>query len=71
MTYVHVGTSRWREPSRITPPSARLGDQSRAGLPTYHVYAGNGSLMWEENAAGMTEFIYLHGKQVATRKKTN
>jgi hypothetical protein len=44
---------------------------TRAGAPTYHVYSANGTLMWEENAAGFTEFVYLHGKQVATRQKTN
>jgi YD repeat-containing protein len=41
------------------------------GTSTYFVYGSNGSLLWETiPGSSLTEYIYLHGKQVATRHKT-
>jgi YD repeat-containing protein len=42
-----------------------------SGVSTYFIYSSNGSLLWETSpGSSLTEYIYLHGKQVATRRKT-
>jgi len=43
---------------------------TKAGVATYFVYGTNGSLLWELTpGVNLTEYIYLQGKQVATRQR--
>jgi YD repeat-containing protein len=44
---------------------------TKAGVPTYFIYGANGNLLWESTpGSSFTEYVYLHGKQVATRQRT-
>jgi len=44
---------------------------TKAGVATYFVYGSNGNLLWETTPGTLlTEYVYLHGKQVATRQHT-
>ena len=42
---------------------------TKGGVATYFVYGSNGSLLWELTpGVNLTEYVYLQGKQVATRQ---
>ena len=44
---------------------------TKSGVATYFVYGANGNLLWETTpGTTFTEYVYLHGKQVATRQHT-
>jgi hypothetical protein len=49
----------------------RVRSTPQGGTATYFVYGSNGNLLWELTpGANLTEYIYLKGKQVATRQHT-
>jgi YD repeat-containing protein len=49
----------------------RVRSTPQGGTATYFVYGSNGNLLWELTpGANLTEYIYLQGKQVATRQHT-
>ncbi len=44
--------------------------KTQGGVATYFVYGLGGKLLWEQIAGGaLTEYVYLAGKQVATRQQ--
>ena len=49
----------------------RVRSTPQGGTATYFVYGSSGNLLWELTpGVNLTEYVYLQGKQVATRQHT-